>query len=153
MPMVAHTLQQALRIYLQFAYPGGHYPPAALSKIDAITSLDPSADVPLNLFETDCANSVKSYAIRLGQPLYPHMKLVLDPIPVAGGGTSEDSFLLRVDTHDRHLHAAPGSPDAAWLTSIRASNKDLTEKIERAWREADLPTFKSFLKKQLEAQN
>ena len=152
MPMPARILQNALRIYLQFAYPGGHYPPAALPAIEAIRGLDPAADVPLSLLETDCADAVKSYALRLGQPLYPHMKLVLDPIPLPGGGRSEESFLLRVDTHDRHLHAAPGSPDAAWLASVRASNKDLTEKIERAWCEADLPTFKAFLKKQLQNQ-
>ena len=57
------------------------------------------------------------------------MKLVLDPVP-AGGNCQGCDFLLRVDSHDLHLHAAPGTPDAAWLATIRQSNKELGERIE-----------------------
>jgi hypothetical protein len=73
---------------------------------------------------------------------------MIEPAPGASGG----DCLLRVDAHDRHLHAAENSPDAAWLASIRASNKDLGERIEAAWSAARLPTFKDFLRRQLEAR-
>ena len=62
------------------------------------------------------------FALRLGQPLYPHMKLIVEPAPAPS-----TMLLLRVDAHDRHLHATPGSPDESWLASIRTSNKELGE--------------------------
>jgi hypothetical protein len=85
------------------------------------------------------------------------MKLVLDPVPgvaaAAGGGGAScrgRDFLLRVDSHDQHLHAPPGSPDAAWLAAVRQSNKELGERIEAAWCAAGLPTFKEYLRLQLD---
>ena len=57
-----------------------------------------------------------------------------------------------MDSHDQHLHAPPGSPDAAWLATVRQSNKDLGERIEAAWCAAGLPTFKEYLRLQLEAR-
>ena len=58
--------------------------------------------------------------------------------------------MFRVDAHDRHLHAKPGSADEAWLARVRQSNQVLVEKIENAWGAAGLPTFKEFLRGQLE---
>jgi hypothetical protein len=155
MPIPAHILQQAIDLYLPLAYPDGSVPPAVRSRIAAIQALPPQADVPQNLLERDPANCLPSYALRLGQPKYPHMKLVIEPQPEATplpARLEDRPFLLRVDAHDRHLHAAPGSPDAAWLASVRASNQDLTERIESAWSAAGLPTFKDFLRQQLLAR-
>jgi hypothetical protein len=84
------------------------------------------------------------YALRLGQPRYNHMKLMVEPTP---GGTG---FLYRADAHDSYLHAPPGSPDAAPLAALRANNKEITEAIEAAWTAAGLPTFRAYLRTELE---
>jgi hypothetical protein len=150
--------QQAMELYLQFAYPQG-LPPAVEAKAAIIRNLPRTEEeggareMPLDLLEREAANSVASYALRLGQPMYPHMKLVMDPAPeTLEAYCGRVDYIFRVDSHDRHLHAPPGSPDAAWLTAVRLSNKDLGEKIETAWAAAGLPTFKEFLRRQLEAR-
>jgi hypothetical protein len=148
MPISAHILQRAIDLYLSNAYPGGAVPPAAVPRVEAVRAVDPAAPVPENLLERDIANSLPSYALRLGQPMYPHMKIVVEPAP--GGAAS--GYLLRVDAHDRHLHAPANSPDAAWLASVRSSNKELSERIEAAWATAGLPTFKEYLRQQLQAR-
>jgi len=149
MPIVADILQRAIHLYFSIAYAGKSVPEAAQQRAKAILELPPGVIVAENLLEKDAANSLVSYALRLGQPMYPFMKLMIEPAPCATPETAK-SYLLRVDSHDRHLHAPAGSPDAEWLATIRASNKELTEKIEAAWSGAGLPTFKDFLRKQLE---
>ena len=150
MVIPVHILRQATDLYLRTAYPGGATgaPAELAARVRALP--DSGEPVPLELFERDVANSAGSYALRLGQPAYPFMKLVFDPVPEGGGGCCGQDFLLRVDAHDRHLHAPPGTPDAAWLAGVRASNQALVEKIEGDWAAAGLPTFKEFLRRQLE---
>jgi hypothetical protein len=144
----AQILLQAVDVYVQRAYPAGALPPSTHQRIEALRALPPSDPVPESLLEKD-TGATSGYALRLGQPLYPHMKLIIEAAPASDPATS---FLFRVDTHDRHLHAAPGSPDAAWLASIRNSNKQITDQIEAAWSDAGLPTFKDYLRQQLEAR-
>ncbi len=149
----AGILQRAIELYLERAYPPGALPSATQDRIAPIRELPPAESVPESLLERDASASEAGFALRLGQPLYPHMKLIIEPAPtVCRDAPVEATILLRVDTHDRHLHATPGSPDAAWLASIRASNKQLTEQIEAAWSAAHLPTFKDFLRQQLDAR-
>ena len=130
----ADILQQAIELYLERAYPPGALPAATQSRIGPIRELAPAEAVPESLLEKDASASEAGFALRLGQPLYPHMKLIIEPAPpvplASTTSPAAATILLRVDTHDRHLHATPGSPDAAWLASIRASNKQLTEQIE-----------------------
>jgi hypothetical protein len=161
MAIPAKILQQAIDLYLQLAYPasagaGGATVPSGIeTRVAPIRALPPSAPVPEPLLEKETSTGSNGFALRLGQPLYPHMKIIVEPapaLPCESGERASTEMLLRVDTHDRHLHAPPGSPDAAWLASIRASNKQLTEQIEAAWSRAQLPTFKDFLRRQLEAK-
>jgi hypothetical protein len=153
----AGALQQAIELYLRLAYPTG-VPAEIQTRVVAVRALPAESPVPAELLEKGVANAAASAALRLGQPLYPHMKLVVDPCPRAAEGASVAGkcrgfdFLLRADAHDQHLHAAAGSPDAAWLASIRQSNKELGEKIEAAWSAAGLPTFKDYLRAQLAAR-
>jgi hypothetical protein len=154
-PISAHILQQAIELYLKYAYPAGTFPPAAQERAKPIQDLPPSQNVPESLLEKECSASLRGYALRLGQPLYPHMKLIIEPAPedpAAADLPNAIHFLLRVDSHDRHLHAAPGSPDEAWLSNIRASNKLLGEQIEAAWSQHGLPTFKDYLRARLAAK-
>ena len=139
-------LDLALSLYLQEAYAraGGAVPAPAQQKLDALRT-DPAPEIPDSFFEPAPTLAGNAMAIRLGQPLYPHMKLVVE---FCGSGASGPLF--RVDAHDMHLHAPPGSPDAAWLQKIRESNKELSDRIEAAWTAAGVPTFKTFLRKTLE---
>ena len=156
MRIAAAILQQAIEVYLRLAYPAG-VPAEVQARLVRVRDLCADSVVPAEMFEQSVANAAASLALRLGQPLYPHMKLVVDPCP-QGAVTSPAAtcrgfdFLLRVDAHDQLLHAPPGSPDAAWLASIRQSNKELVEKIEAAWSAAGLPTFKDYLRAQLVAR-
>jgi len=148
--MQAAILQQAIDIYLRLAYAGTPVPQPTLDRIAGIRALPSMAEVPTDLLEQagGAPGSLAcrvSYAIRLGQPTYPHMKVMIESCP---NGQS----VLRVDTHDKHLHAAPGSPDEQWLTQIRAANKAITDQIEAAWAAAGLPTFKEYLRKDLAAR-
>lgn len=168
MHVTASILRQALDLYLQTAYPQGA-PLDLQNRLAPLRDLPPDAVVPMTLFEQSVPNSAASFALRLGQPLYPHMKLVIDPCPASSQSTATAAsceptavvsspncrgydFLLRADAHDQHLHAPPNSPDAAWLASLRQSNKALTEKIESLWSAAGLPTFKDYLRSQLAAR-
>ncbi|HVT81317.1 MAG TPA: hypothetical protein VHM90_11735 [Phycisphaerae bacterium] len=137
-------------LYLHSAYPTG-VPAPITARTAPFQAQAADSNVPLDLFEGNVVNAGASLAVRLGQPMYPHMKLVLDPVP-AGGNCQGCQFLLRVDAHDLHLHATPGTPDAAWLAAIRQSNKELSERIEGEWAAAGLPTFKEYLRKQLDAR-
>jgi hypothetical protein len=151
MPISAFILQRAIPLYLQVAYADGAVPEAVQQRVEPISALAGESAVPLNLLEANAANSCPSYALRLGQPKYPFMKIVVEPAPRADPAATS-TYLLRVDAHDRHLHAPAGSPDAAWLASVRSSNQEIVEKVEAAWSAAGLPTFKDFLRKQLDAR-
>jgi hypothetical protein len=157
MRIPSQILRQALDLYLGLAYPNG-VPSDVQTRLAPLRNLPADGAVPVDLLEQSVPNSTVSLAVRLGQPLYPHMKLVIDPCPHAAAPVARSStcrgydFLLRADAHDQHLHAPPGSPDAAWLASIRQSNQQLVDKIEAAWSAAGLPTFKDYLRFQLAAR-
>lgn len=141
-PISAGTLRQAIAVYVKLAYPTGTLPPVVQQRVDPINALPESDLVPEQHFEL-IQKDPRLLALRLGQPMYPHMKLVIEPNPSGG-------YLLRADAHDTHLHAPPGSPDEKFLTAIRLANKELTEKIEAEWVRAGLPTFRQYLREQLE---
>ncbi|HVX83508.1 MAG TPA: hypothetical protein VH253_01700 [Phycisphaerae bacterium] len=163
MPVSSAMLLQAIELYLQLAYPQGA-PAAAQQKLQGLRQ---AGDVPLSdpalagILEKNELHPL-GRAIRLGQPLYPHMKLAVDPLPSnppspqpgspEASTPAEPNYLFRVDAHDRHLHAAPGSPDEAWLANVRRSNQQLVERIEAAWDAAGLPTFRGTLRRQLAAR-
>jgi hypothetical protein len=86
------------------------------------------------LSETD-PKLVLSYGVRLGNEKYPHMKLTLkrDSEPA-------DDFRFVVDTHDSLFELECSGPDALKAQELKDYNRQLKEKIEALWREADLPT-------------
>jgi hypothetical protein len=157
MKIPSRILRQAVDAYLRLAYPSG-VPAELQERLAPLRNLGSEGDVPLDLLEQSVATSTAALALRLGQPLYPHMKVVFDPCPRTAARTGADStcrgydFLLRVDAHDQHLHAPPGTPDGEWLASVRRSNQELVEKIEAAWSAEGLPTFKDYLRFQLAAR-
>jgi hypothetical protein len=84
------------------------------------------------------------YALRLGNRHYPHMKLVIDRAP------DGRSYLLRADTHDAHCQPRPGSRESAAFAELARQNRAVAEAIEARWEAVGLPTFKKFLRDDLE---
>jgi hypothetical protein len=98
----------------------------------------PSTQVPLP------SDSPRRYLLRLGNRHYPHMKMVIDRAPDGQG------FLFRADTHDNHVRPKPGSRDEKPFLELMEKNRQVAEAIEAAWEQEGLPTFKKFLRDDLE---
>lgn len=84
------------------------------------------------------------YSLRLGNIHYPHMKLMIDRSPDGQG------YLLRADTHDAHIQPRPGSREQAAFAELMSQNRAVADAIEAKWAEAGLPTFKQFLRDDLQ---
>jgi len=136
-------LRRVVATYLRLAYPTG-VPASLAARLAALDGLADEAGAPEVLFETSQCMGHSVYALRMGQPRYPHMKIMVEPSPAGSG------FLYRADAHDSMLHAPPGSLDAGPLAELRAGNKLLTEAIEAAWTAEGLPTFRAYLRAELE---
>jgi CheY-like chemotaxis protein len=83
---------------------------------------------------------LRRHVMRLGNPVYPHMKLVLQEVLIPG------EFFFSVDTHDQ-MEIDPGLPGFdAWMT-IKVRNMGLKGAIETRWREhPDVPTTADLLR-------
>jgi hypothetical protein len=84
------------------------------------------------------------YALRLGNRAYPHMKLMIDRSPDGQG------YLLRADTHDAHIQPRSGSRDTGAFAELMKINRNIADAIEAKWEQLSLPTFKKFLRDDLE---
>ncbi|MFW6154863.1 MAG: hypothetical protein ACOC95_06560 [Planctomycetota bacterium] len=130
-------LRSAVSGYLKAAY--GEAPPASL-----LQRFLPPAGAPVATWlmgeqiERDPADvpfeQVRSFALRLGNPGYPHMKLRLTR---TDGGTA---YVFSVDAHDMILHAPPGSPDAAALDALKKENARIAQRIVRRWHDEHVRT-------------
>ena len=84
------------------------------------------------------------YCLRLGNLSYPHMKLMVERSPDGHG------YLLRADTHDAHIQPRPGSREQAAFAELMRQNRAVADAIEARWEQVGLPTFKKFLRDDLE---
>ncbi len=73
------------------------------------------------------------YTLRLGNPLYPFMKLVLQEHLVEG------HFFLSVDTHDQ-MFGAEAAGELEELQAVKRHNLEIKEAVDRAWHAQGLPT-------------
>lgn len=146
-PSVA-DLHRAIGLYLKRAYPAGEIPQAVQKRLDRLAqSADPWHDGlegQGGVLECDRPDDPGRFNLRLGNPWYPHMKLVIERSPDGAG------YLLRADTHDRHIRPAEDSPEYPVFRAMLEKNQALSEAIEAAWIHAGLPTFKEFLRRDLE---
>ena len=85
-------------------------------------------------------SQVRSFALRLGNSIYPNMKLRISRPPRPG------IYVFTVDSHDALLHAPEGSGDEKGLADLKRHNAQLAGAIESAWGAASLPTEKSLLR-------
>lgn len=74
----------------------------------------------------------RRYSLRLGNPRYPFMKIVLQEHLVVG------EFFFEIDTHDQMFELE--GEEAQRFETLRRYNLDVKERVEQAWTEAGLPT-------------
>lgn len=140
-------IRQAIDIYLSVAYEAGAPRPPAIGKIvpdpaaelltwimSRATERDPD-DAPLE--------QVRSFALRLGNQLYPNMKLRISRPP------NVRDFLFSVDAHDAFLHVPPESPDYEPLEQLKRHNAQLVDAITARWDAQNLPTERNYLRRKI----
>lgn len=139
-------LRLAIEQYLRKAY-GGQVPPSADQQFMPSEDADPAVWLMRDTVERDPANAsldqVRSFALRVGNRHYPHMKIRLTRAP------RQRFFVFSVDAHDAVLHAPPGSPDAATLAQLKRFNAQLAQEILAVWDAAGLLTERAYLRQQI----
>lgn len=136
-------LRQAVDLFLAAAYEGGPVPQAVRVRVQALQdAADDERFYELSVFERSA--DAGRIALRLGNRAYPHMKLLIQRAPSGGG------YLLSADTHDAHCCPAPGTREYECFCGLMEKNRAYAERIEHSWEAAGLPTFKQFLREDLE---
>ncbi len=138
----AKQIRQAIERYVQFAYSGqmpepvgellptGDFDPAGWLMSDGVER-DPS-DAPLP--------AVRSFAVRLGNAQYPHMKMRISLPP------RDRVYLFSVDSHDGFLHASAGTPDYDALEALKTHNSTIASAVTAAWEADGLMTERNYLR-------
>lgn len=130
---------QAITSYLAIAYPDG-VPERVVPDESLFQPTRHIYQVLQRVFvdESHTENEIRCrrYTLRLGNYIYPHMKLVLAEFLEQG------QFFFFVDAHDQ-LPIEPGSPEyPAWMR-IKWTNAAVKELVERRWEYLGVPTLKS----------
>lgn len=136
-------IRQAVQIYLQKAYEGATPSPAAHRLIPPETFV-PEEWLMNDSIERDPPNApwaaVRSFVLRLGNLLYPHMKMRISRPP------NHSVYLFSVDSHDAFLSAPAGSPDFEPLEALKKANGAVAAAILQAWEASGLMTERAFLR-------
>lgn len=145
--VTSELLSRAVAIYLEIAYPGSP-PSEAVRERAALPDSKAGAELlSEERFERVPADAAPENAmrfnLRLGNARYPHMKLGIDRV------SNSESFVLVVDTHDRHVAAMVQDGEREAYQALLAHNTGVQERIEQAWTEAGLPTFEQYLRGRL----
>ena len=140
----AQIIKKAIDIYLPLAYGTGQIPDVVKARIAPILTSADSDQIKPEWFESADKDGRAVYRLRLGHSAYPHMKLNVEESPDGTG------YLLLADAHDMHLLAPETSPDAKFLGELRKNNAALVEKIQSAWTQAGLPTFRNYFRAAME---
>ena len=137
-------VMQAIDIYLRNAY--GDEPPVTVrSQLAVLKSWGgPFFRAPVFVADTQGPNGSTRYSMRLGNRHYPHMKLRIEPSP------DESRYLFRCDSHDRHVCPPETSPEHGAFRDLMEKNQKVVETVEGAWADRGVPTFKSYLREDLE---
>jgi len=134
---------KAIEAYMRCAY-GELNPPVAVQKrLETLRAAGENRDA--FYFTSGVFERVsRKFKLRLGNWFYPHMKLSIDWRPDDAG------FFYRADTHDRHIRPSPASKDYAAFLELMEKNQKLAQDIEASWENGGLPTFKIYLKQDLQ---
>jgi CheY-like chemotaxis protein len=127
-------IRRAVSIYLEIAWPAGS--PGSpritendLAGLETVEQIFERCDKP----PARSGNVSPRYSLRLGNCRYPFMKFVVQEYLV------DREYFFEVDTHD-DLDIKRDNPDYQGWQEIKGYNRDLKQRIEAAWVEADLPT-------------
>src|SRR5438552_12680340 len=132
---------KAIDAYIAIAY--DNQPPTVVrSQLSTLRSWDGPFFAAPTFVSTGDADAPRR-TLRLGNRSYPHMKLALEPAP------DGSRYLFKADTHDRHICPAPSAPEYSAFCDLMQQNQQMAERIEAAWAEQGLPTFKSYLQEDL----
>jgi hypothetical protein len=140
MPPPQITLR-AIEIYLQHAYEGAIPSKTVQTMVEGLRGNAGDLYTSPPFVRTPDGK----LTLRLGNRHYQHMKMVLERAP-----SQPDVWLFRADTHDRHLCPAADHPEYAAFLALRGKNQVVADAVDTAWTAADVPTFKSFLRQDLE---
>lgn len=130
-------LRRALAIYARVVWDEEPMPALELPGADA-DPLEPALEalVARGQAQDETLRSAelatRRFALRLGRPGYPFMKLMLQEHLVEG------QYFFEVDTHDQMFPEEGEEADA--IRALKAVNLRLKEAVERALGEAGLPT-------------
>ena len=141
------AIERAIDVYLGCAYPDGPPPTAVLRRLAWREEPGPP---PLEgpPFEQSPGglDRAPTFALRLGNACYPHMKLQIQAWNIPEG------FLLSVNCHDQVAAPPADSPDLEPFRALQAANQGYKGRIEAAWDDAGLPTFHAYLRSYLAAE-
>ena len=133
----------AIELYMRCAYGEAKAPAAVQKRLESLRAAgENGAFFASGVFERD--SNLKRYSLRLGNRFYPHMKLSIDERP------DQDGFLFRADTHDRHICPTPASKEYGAFCELMEKNQQVAKQIEEQWQERGVPTFKTYLKQDLQ---
>ncbi len=142
----ARDLRRAVLAYLDRAYGGSC--PATVQRLIPPEGCDVRKWLMSEAVERDPADAplhaIRSFALRLGNAQYPHMKLRLSRPPRDG------EYLFSVDAHDAFLHAPPSSPDHKMLEDLKRHNAAIAAAINSAWDAAGLLTERNYLRRKIQ---
>ena len=134
--------RRAIDVYLKHAYQG-EFPVRVRSQMKVLEAWK-GPFIRCSVFAEQPDSPQKRYYIRLGNTFNPHMKLAIEHPPTG------DAFIYRVDTHDRHCIPDASSAEYAEFIRIVERNQKLAQEIESALEAEGLPTFKSYLRQDLQ---
>lgn len=140
-----HEIRRAVEIYLEQAY-GLEIPPRAGAFLPPC-DIDPAQWLMSDITERDPSHAplqaVRSFALRIGNAVYPHMKLRLSRPP------KDPVFLFTVDSHDAILSAPAATPDYVLIEELKRHNAELANRIAAAWDHEGLPTERNYLRQKI----
>ncbi len=143
----AQQITDAIRIYLQAAY--GNHIPKPIKKFIPPDEFDPEQWLMSDFIERDFDRgsqncNIHSFALRMGNSVYPHMKLRITIPPNAS------KYLFQVDSHDAVLTCPSGSRDVEALEELKRYNSSLVEQMSASMDAAGLPTERGHLREGIE---
>jgi CheY-like chemotaxis protein len=122
---------KAVDVYLGIAWGDRAPEMAAKADFSGVQTIDEA----LEKFDDERrVGKLRRYALRLGRPGYPNMKLVFQELLV------RDKFFFAVDTHDEVFVDSSWADFDQWI-DLKRENSEIKEKIEREWQNAGVPTF------------
>jgi len=141
----ADEIRRAVALYLELAYHGES--PASAGRLIPPEVFEPTEWLMSDLAERDPSNAplanVRSFALRLGNWQYPHMKVRLSRPP------NDRVFVFSVDAHDAFLDAPAGSPDRAALEELKRNNAAIAATVLAAWDASGLLTERNYLRQKI----